>query len=57
MNPLKRPGRRRTSVLGLPAATVLMTPGTATGSPDAVQVSTLGAQAAQTGRRTRSGPL
>lgn len=35
MNPLKRSGRRRASVLGLLAATVLMTPGTATASPDA----------------------
>lgn len=57
MKPLKRFGRRRASVLGLLAATVLMTPGTTTGSPDAVQASTLGAQAAQTGQRTRSGSL
>lgn len=35
----------------------LATPGTATGAPDAVQASTLGARAAQTGLRTRSGPL
>ncbi|MFI2435307.1 non-reducing end alpha-L-arabinofuranosidase family hydrolase [Streptomyces sp. NPDC018693] len=49
MNPLKRLGSRRASVLGLLAAAVLMTPTTATGSPD-VQASTLGAQAAQSGR-------
>ncbi|MET7495785.1 hypothetical protein [Streptomyces sp900116325] len=35
MKPLKRFGRRRASVRGLVAATVLMTPGTTTGSPDA----------------------
>ncbi|MFF3334515.1 non-reducing end alpha-L-arabinofuranosidase family hydrolase [Streptomyces sp. NPDC002888] len=50
MNPLKRLGLRRASVLGLLAATVLVTPGTATGAPDAVRASTLGAQAAQSGR-------
>ncbi|MFI1354207.1 non-reducing end alpha-L-arabinofuranosidase family hydrolase [Streptomyces sp. NPDC020898] len=62
MNPLKRLGCRRTSVLGLLAATVLATPGTATGASDApgttratgasdtVRASTLGAQAAQSGR-------
>ncbi|MFE4627652.1 non-reducing end alpha-L-arabinofuranosidase family hydrolase [Streptomyces mirabilis] len=50
MNPLKRLGCRRSSVLGLLAATVLMTPGTATGASDAVRASTLGAQAAQSGR-------
>ncbi|MDQ0585392.1 non-reducing end alpha-L-arabinofuranosidase family hydrolase [Streptomyces rishiriensis] len=50
MNPLKRLGCRRTAVLGLLAATVLATPGTATGAPDAVQASTLGTQAAQSGR-------
>ncbi|MFE4757696.1 non-reducing end alpha-L-arabinofuranosidase family hydrolase [Streptomyces mirabilis] len=50
MNPLKRLGCRRASVLGLLAATVLVTPGTATGAPDAVRASTLGAQAAQSGR-------
>jgi endo-1,4-beta-xylanase len=50
MNPLKRLGCRRASVLGLLAATVLVTPGTATGAPDAVKASTLGAQAAQSGR-------
>ncbi|WP_405625097.1 non-reducing end alpha-L-arabinofuranosidase family hydrolase [Streptomyces sp. NBC_00016] len=53
MNPLKRLGCRRASVLGLLAATVLATPGTATGAPDApetVRASTLGAQAAQSGR-------
>ncbi|MFD8224313.1 non-reducing end alpha-L-arabinofuranosidase family hydrolase [Streptomyces massasporeus] len=43
-------GCRRASLLGLLAATVLVTPGTATGAPDAVQASTLGAQAAQSGR-------
>ncbi|MEU1188028.1 non-reducing end alpha-L-arabinofuranosidase family hydrolase [Streptomyces sp. NPDC005859] len=50
MNPLKRLGCRRASILGLLAATVLATPGTATGAPDAVRASTLGAQAAQSGR-------
>ncbi|MHB9856779.1 non-reducing end alpha-L-arabinofuranosidase family hydrolase [Streptomyces sp. YIM S03343] len=50
MNWLKRLGGRRASVLGLLAATVMMTQGTATGLPDAVQASTLGAQAAQSGR-------
>ncbi|WP_369240318.1 non-reducing end alpha-L-arabinofuranosidase family hydrolase [Streptomyces sp. R21] len=53
MNPLKRLGCRRASVLGLLAATVLVTPGTATGAtgaPDTVRASTLGAQAAQSGR-------
>ncbi|MFF3661240.1 non-reducing end alpha-L-arabinofuranosidase family hydrolase [Streptomyces olivochromogenes] len=50
MNPLKRLDCRRVSVLGLLAATVLVTPGTATGASDAVRASTLGAQAAQSGR-------
>ncbi|MEU6254345.1 non-reducing end alpha-L-arabinofuranosidase family hydrolase [Streptomyces sp. NPDC047043] len=50
MNPLKRLGRRRASLLALLAAAVLVTPGTATGAPDAVKASTLGAQAAQSGR-------
>lgn len=50
MNPLKRLGRRRASVLALLAAVALATPGTATGAPDAVRASTLGAQAAQSGR-------
>ncbi|MFG2555889.1 non-reducing end alpha-L-arabinofuranosidase family hydrolase [Streptomyces sp. NPDC048581] len=50
MNPLKRLGRRRASVLALLAAVALATPGTATGTPDAVRASTLGAQAAQSGR-------
>ncbi|MEV5902432.1 non-reducing end alpha-L-arabinofuranosidase family hydrolase [Streptomyces sp. NPDC052127] len=53
MNPLKRLGWRRAPVLGLLAATVLATPGTATGAPDTpetVRASTLGAQAAQSGR-------
>ena len=50
MNLLKRLGCRRASVLGLLAATVLVTPGTATGAPDDVRAGTLGAQAAQSGR-------
>ncbi|WP_405854340.1 non-reducing end alpha-L-arabinofuranosidase family hydrolase [Streptomyces sp. NBC_01515] len=50
MNPLKRLGCRRVSILALLASTVLATPGTATGAPDAVRASTLGAQAAQSGR-------
>ncbi|CAL9673748.1 hypothetical protein SUDANB1_07679 [Streptomyces sp. enrichment culture] len=50
MNLLKRLDCRRASVLGLLAATVLVTPGTAAGANDAVQASTLGAQAAQSGR-------
>ncbi|MDT7839705.1 non-reducing end alpha-L-arabinofuranosidase family hydrolase [Streptomyces justiciae] len=50
MNPLKRLGRRRATVLSLLAAAALVTPGTATGAPDAVKASTLGAQAAQSGR-------
>ncbi|MGA5895208.1 non-reducing end alpha-L-arabinofuranosidase family hydrolase [Streptomyces venetus] len=50
MNPLKRLGCRRASVLGLLAATVLVTPGTAMSASDAVKASTLGAQAAQSGR-------
>jgi endo-1,4-beta-xylanase len=50
MNPLKRLGRRRASVSALLAAVALVTPGTATGAPDAVKASTLGAQAAQSGR-------
>ncbi|MEU6474617.1 non-reducing end alpha-L-arabinofuranosidase family hydrolase [Streptomyces massasporeus] len=50
MNLTKWLGCRRASVLGLLAATVLVTPGTASGAPDAVQASTLGAQAAQSGR-------
>ncbi|MDX3641623.1 non-reducing end alpha-L-arabinofuranosidase family hydrolase [Streptomyces sp. MB09-02B] len=50
MNPLKRIGRRRASVLGLAALVALVTPGTASGAPDAVKASTLGAQAAQSGR-------
>ncbi|MFE5949413.1 endo-1,4-beta-xylanase [Streptomyces massasporeus] len=50
MTLLKRLGCRRASVVGLLTATVLVTPGTATGAPDAVQASTLGAQAAQSGR-------
>lgn len=50
MNPLKRLGRRRASVLGLLATAALLTPGTATGAPDADRAGTLGAQAAQSGR-------
>ncbi|MEH0542537.1 non-reducing end alpha-L-arabinofuranosidase family hydrolase [Streptomyces sp. B21-105] len=60
MNPLKRIGCRRASILGLLAATVLATPGAATGATgatgraagatDAVRASALGAQAAQSGR-------
>ncbi|MFF9086658.1 non-reducing end alpha-L-arabinofuranosidase family hydrolase [Streptomyces sp. NPDC014991] len=50
MNPLKRLGRRRALLSALVAAAALMTPGTATGAPDAVQAGTLGAQAAQSGR-------
>jgi endo-1,4-beta-xylanase len=56
MNPLKRPGRRRASVLSLLALGALVTPGAATAAPDApsapdaVRASTLGAQAAQSGR-------
>ncbi|MER6154008.1 non-reducing end alpha-L-arabinofuranosidase family hydrolase [Streptomyces sp. NPDC001868] len=56
MNPLKRLGRRRASVLSLLAVAALVTPEAATAapeapaSPDAVRASTLGAQAAQSGR-------
>ncbi|MDQ0753237.1 endo-1,4-beta-xylanase [Streptomyces africanus] len=53
MNPLKRLGRRRASVLSLLALGALVTPGAATAAPDApggVRASTLGAQAAQSGR-------
>ncbi|MDQ0604342.1 endo-1,4-beta-xylanase [Streptomyces canus] len=50
MNPLKRLGRRRASVLSLLAIAALVTPEAATAAPDAVQASTLGAQAAQSGR-------
>ncbi|MGW0838690.1 non-reducing end alpha-L-arabinofuranosidase family hydrolase [Streptomyces sp. NPDC002787] len=50
MDPLKRLGRRRASVLGLAALMALVTPGAASGAPDAVKASTLGAQAAQSGR-------
>ncbi|MFF4503366.1 non-reducing end alpha-L-arabinofuranosidase family hydrolase [Streptomyces sp. NPDC001401] len=50
MNPLKQLGRRRASLLALLAAAALVTPGTATGAPGAVKASTLGAQAAQSGR-------
>ncbi|MFJ2240766.1 non-reducing end alpha-L-arabinofuranosidase family hydrolase [Streptomyces sp. NPDC087859] len=50
MNPLKRLGRRRASVLSLLAVAALMAPEAATAAPDAVRASTLGAQAAQSGR-------
>ncbi|MDX2936977.1 non-reducing end alpha-L-arabinofuranosidase family hydrolase [Streptomyces ipomoeae] len=50
MNPLKRLGRRRASVLSLLAVAALVTPSAATAAPDAVRASTLGAQAAQSGR-------
>ncbi|MEU0256812.1 non-reducing end alpha-L-arabinofuranosidase family hydrolase [Streptomyces sp. NPDC006184] len=50
MNPLKRLGRRRASVLSLLAVAALVTPGTAAGASEPVKASTLGAQAAQSGR-------
>ncbi|MFI6009886.1 non-reducing end alpha-L-arabinofuranosidase family hydrolase [Streptomyces sp. NPDC051243] len=50
MNPLKRLGRRRATVLSLLAVAALVTPGAATAAPDADRASTLGAQAAQSGR-------
>ncbi|MFD9192357.1 non-reducing end alpha-L-arabinofuranosidase family hydrolase [Streptomyces phaeochromogenes] len=55
MNPLNRLSRRRASALGLLAAVVMVVPGTATAAPESpdspeVKASTLGAQAAQTGR-------
>ncbi|MER6425635.1 non-reducing end alpha-L-arabinofuranosidase family hydrolase [Streptomyces sp. NPDC001137] len=51
MNPLTWLGRRRVPVLGLLAAAALVTPGTAAGAPNpTIQASTLGAQAAQSGR-------
>ena len=50
MNPLKRLGSRRASVLSLLAVATLVTPGAAAAAPDAVRASTLGAQAAQSGR-------
>ncbi|MFB0617906.1 non-reducing end alpha-L-arabinofuranosidase family hydrolase [Streptomyces sp. AGS-58] len=50
MNPLKRLGRRRASVLSLLALAALVTPGTAAGAPATVKASTLGAQAARSGR-------
>ncbi|MFF0162449.1 non-reducing end alpha-L-arabinofuranosidase family hydrolase [Streptomyces sp. NPDC005263] len=50
MNPLTRLGRRRASVLSLLAVAALVTPGAATAAPDNVRASTLGAQAAQSGR-------
>ncbi|MEV6551077.1 non-reducing end alpha-L-arabinofuranosidase family hydrolase [Streptomyces sp. NPDC051597] len=49
-NPLKRRGRRRVSVLSLLTVAALVTPAAATAAPRAVQASTLGAQAAQSGR-------
>jgi endo-1,4-beta-xylanase len=42
MNPLKRLGRRRASVLGLLATAALVTTGTATAAPDGIQASALG---------------
>jgi len=50
MNPLKRLGRRRASVLSLLAVAALVAPEAASAAPDAVRASTLGAQAAQSGR-------
>ncbi|MDR6975062.1 endo-1,4-beta-xylanase [Streptomyces sp. 3330] len=53
MNPLKRLGRRRASLVSLLAVSGLVIPGAATAAPDApdaVRASTLGAQAAQSGR-------
>ncbi|WP_039931846.1 non-reducing end alpha-L-arabinofuranosidase family hydrolase [Streptomyces viridochromogenes] len=50
MNPLKHSGRRRASLLALVATAALVTPVAATAAPDAVRASTLGAQAAQSGR-------
>ncbi|MEV6616679.1 non-reducing end alpha-L-arabinofuranosidase family hydrolase [Streptomyces sp. NPDC051051] len=50
MNPLKRPGRRRASVLGLLAVAAMVTPTTVTGASGAERATTLGAQAAQSGR-------
>ncbi|TRO59183.1 non-reducing end alpha-L-arabinofuranosidase family hydrolase [Streptomyces sp. IB201691-2A2] len=55
MNLLNRLGRRRALALGLLAAAVMVMPGTATAAPESpespeVKASTLGAQAAQSGR-------
>ncbi|NUQ98852.1 MAG: 1,4-beta-xylanase, partial [Streptomyces sp.] len=51
MKPLKRLGRRRVPVLGLLVVATLVTPGTASGAPGpTIKASTLGAQAAQSGR-------
>ncbi|MGW3941354.1 non-reducing end alpha-L-arabinofuranosidase family hydrolase [Streptomyces phaeochromogenes] len=55
MNLLNRLSRRRASALGLLAAAVMVVPGTATAAPESpdspeAKASTLGAQAAQTGR-------
>ncbi|MFI7400538.1 non-reducing end alpha-L-arabinofuranosidase family hydrolase [Streptomyces sp. NPDC049541] len=51
MNTLKRLGRRRVPLLGLLAVAALVVPGTASGaSGPTIQASTLGAQAAQSGR-------
>ncbi|MFF1281492.1 non-reducing end alpha-L-arabinofuranosidase family hydrolase [Streptomyces sp. NPDC058299] len=50
MNPLKRLGRRRASVLSLLAVAALVTPGTAAGASEPVKASTLGAQADRSGR-------
>ncbi|MFD8382968.1 glycosyl hydrolase, partial [Streptomyces sp. NPDC059679] len=56
MTPLIRSGRRRATALGLLAAGVMAVAGTATAAPAtasdsaSIQASTLGAQAAQSGR-------
>ncbi|MET9908363.1 endo-1,4-beta-xylanase, partial [Streptomyces sp. NPDC006476] len=51
MNPLHPLRGRRLSAVGLMAATALLAAGTAAAAPDAtVKASTLGAQAAQSGR-------
>ncbi|EFL30123.1 xylanase A [Streptomyces viridochromogenes DSM 40736] len=47
---MKHSGRRRASLLALVATAALVTPVAATAAPDAVRASTLGAQAAQSGR-------
>ncbi|MEV0741461.1 non-reducing end alpha-L-arabinofuranosidase family hydrolase [Streptomyces sp. NPDC050549] len=50
MNLLRRLGLRQTAALGLLAATTLVAAGHATAAPTAVRATTLGAQAAQSGR-------
>ncbi|MBK6014194.1 non-reducing end alpha-L-arabinofuranosidase family hydrolase [Streptomyces sp. MBT53] len=50
MNLLRRLGLRQTAALGLLAATTLVAAGQATAAPTAVRATTLGAQAAQSGR-------